>query len=117
MKEKKANFILQIFFKVFGMDGMAFNGVARYATEPENASLEDRLHEAYHLYEQKRDGLKWYIRYFTGLVFGYSNHKDEQEANEFAMQKIKDKSATVKTYIMTDKEYVQHCYKEATNKL
>lgn len=117
MKERKAGWLLQLFFDVFGMDGIAFNGVARYATEPEDASLEDRLHEAYHLYEQERDGVMWYVSYFIGLVFGYHGHKDEMEAKAWARQKVAEKSLYIKTYVMSDKEYVQHCYQEATDKL
>ncbi len=113
MREKKANILLQYFFKLTKMDGISFNGTAHYQGEPEETILSDRLHECFHLAEQSVEGKVWYIKYFIQLLFGYHDHIDEVQAKAFARQKVSEKNLTAENYCMSDTDYVQKCYKEA----
>lgn len=108
--EEKAGFFLRMILFIVNKDEITFFGKARYRLNPEEHSLEIRLHSVFHLLEQKRDGIMWYINYFKGLISGYDGHKDEYQANLYAGIKIVDKGMNYVLFKMNDTEYVKYCY-------
>lgn len=111
MIEKKAGAILQAFFAASKMDEIVLK-TAYYRLEPEQHSLELRLHALVHVLQWEEYGLLFPFMYGGELISnGYYDNKFEVDARRLSAVWLADKSKRVTTAIMSDTDYVRYCYK------
>ena len=114
MKEKKANILLQYFFKLTKIDCIVLGQTAHYRLDPNNHTMALRRHEVKHALQWYKYQWKMPFIYIGYLViYGYKDHPLELEAHAFARQMEAAKSLSLKTAVMSDDEYIQYIYKEA----
>ena len=127
MLERKANKFIQLILWSVREDEIVLGslkhkkGVAHYATEPENYSLDLRSHAQKRVKQWDACFEKW--GYAAIVLFpafyllelclhGYHNNKYEIDARAYERVLVTERNLYLKYIVMSDTEYVNHCYQE-----
>jgi len=106
MRERRGNFLFQLFFKLTNTNGICLPFGVYYKNH--NPDLFLRLHELGHVKQMQREGvLIFLIKYAFQLRMEWAKRPYEIEADNYAFVRFKAKSLQLHTAIMTDSEYIE----------